>query len=72
MNDKPIRIVINPAGHNHSKQMGLLASFCDADVRYEDLGNGENYFLERDGKTIILKVRWNKLDGGFLHVDTPQ
>jgi len=61
--------VIGAASYYHSKQMEELRAFCGADsIRYEDLGNMENYFLEKGNKTLQIKACYNKVDGGFLSI----
>jgi hypothetical protein len=53
----------------HRAQMELLGDILGLDrVRYEDLHNGENYRLERNGRIVTLRVRGNRDQGGFLCV----
>lgn len=61
--------IIDAATEHHRRQMETLAEFLELDeVRYEDLGNGENYHLTKSGKTLTLHVRGNRFDGGFLSI----
>jgi len=61
--------ITNAATERHHRQMETLAEFLELDeIRYEDLGNGEDYHLTRGGKTLPLHVRGNRFDGGFLSV----
>ena len=66
-------VIEHPGSPRHEEQLRTLADFCGLDrVAYEDLGNGENYTLEKDGKQIVLRVSGNRCDGGFLCVDFGQ
>jgi hypothetical protein len=60
--------VRNAASPSHEKQMRQLGEFFGLKaITYEDLGNGENYVLTReDGQELILRVRGNRDQGGFL------
>ena len=61
--------IIGAGSEAHYKQLETLREFCGADsIRYEDLGNMENHFLEKNGKTLLIKACYNKVDGGFLSV----
>ena len=62
--------VIGAASVAHRAQMRLLAEFAGADsIAYADLGNGEGYTLVKGGRSLVIKARGNKVDGGFLAVD---
>lgn len=63
-------MIVTGAGSSaHALQMERLAEFCGADeIRYKDLGNGEDYLLLKNGRSLELHVRGNKVDGGFLCV----
>jgi len=66
-------IIENPGSPRHEEQLRTLAEFCALDrVAYKDLGNGEEYVLEKDGEQITLCVHGNKFDGGFMCVDFGQ
>lgn len=44
-----------------------FGEFIGADsIEYVDLGNGENYIIEKDGQVMEIHARGNKVDGGFL------
>ena len=61
--------IIGAANPRHEAQLQKLLEFCGADsIRYEDLGKGENYVLEKNGKVLVLRIRGNHFDGGFLTV----
>lgn len=63
--------VINAASARHAEQMRALGEFLGlAAVAYEDRGRGEDYTLVRkDGERLILNIRGNRDQGGFLSVD---
>jgi len=59
--------IINAFSYNHKQMMKRIADVTEADsIRYEDLGNGENYTITKNGKSVVLMIRGNKIDGGFL------
>jgi|GEM_PF-6460042 hypothetical protein len=59
--------IINAASDNHKAMMERIAEVTEVDsITYEDLGNGENYILVKNGKKVILMARGNRVDGGFL------
>jgi len=61
--------IVNAAIPLHALQMERLAEFCGAtEIRYKDLGNGEGYLLIKDGRSLELLVRGNRVDGAFLCV----
>jgi len=63
--------IINASSDNHRAQMQTLGDFIGADeIIYTDLGNGEDYRITKNGATLMLKVRGNNKDGGFLCVDS--
>jgi hypothetical protein len=62
--------IINPAGDSHKKIMERIAEVTEVDsIIYEDLGEGENYILVKNGKRVVLKIRSNHVDGGYLSVE---
>jgi hypothetical protein len=62
--------IINPAGDSHKKMMKRIAEVTEVDsIIYEDLGEGENYILVKNGKRVVLKIRSNHVDGGYLSVE---
>lgn len=65
-----LRVVGAPTTR-HRLQMKRLGEFLGlAEIRYRDLGNGEDYVLitERH-KRLILKIRAHRDQGGFLVID---
>jgi len=59
--------IVNAASDNHWKMMQRIVDVTGVDsITYEDLGEGENYTLTKDGKTVVLMIRGNSVDGGFL------
>lgn len=62
--------VIGAATPAHAKQMERLRAFAGADtITYEDLDKKENYTLKKGGEVLIIKARYNIVDGGFLVID---
>lgn len=63
--------ITNAASEKHRQQMQELGQFMGAEeVIYNDQGNGEEYELLKNGARLILKIRGNSKDGGFLAVET--
>jgi hypothetical protein len=66
-------VIVSPGSPRHEEQMQALGEFCGLDkITYQDLGDGENYILEKDGKEIAIAVRGNRVDGGFMCVNFGQ
>lgn len=62
--------IVGAASDHHREQMAAIAAFSWADaVEYADLGNGEDYTLTKGRERIVLRVRGNRADGGFLSVE---
>ncbi len=62
--------IVGAASDNHRIMMSTLCEFCGAEsIKYKDLGNGEDYTLEKDGNKILIKARGGKFDGGFLVIE---
>lgn len=67
------RHIIGATSQRHGKMLEALAAFAGLDrIEYRDRGNGEDYILSKGGKTIILKARHTKDQGGFMTVDYGQ
>ena len=61
--------IINPGSDKHREQLTKLAKFLGLDsIKYEDLGNGERYFLVKGERSLRIAVSGNACDGGFLTV----
>jgi hypothetical protein len=62
--------IINAVTDNHRQEMRKLAEFAELDsITYRDHGNGESYLLKKAGKTLVLKVSSNRVDGGWLNIE---
>jgi hypothetical protein len=61
--------VIGAKSDRHHQQMSVLADITGCDVTYKDLGNGEDYVLWKDGRSVTLQIRGNRVDGGFMSIE---
>ena len=62
-----VKFITKYTNDDHRDSLQKLADFLDIDLEYEDLGNGENYFLIKNGKKMHMEVRGNKVDGGYMN-----
>lgn len=64
-----VKFISNFTNQGHHNSLEMLVEFLGNDgIEYQDLGNGENYYLVKDGKKIRLDVRGNRFDGGYMNV----
>lgn len=65
-------VVKNAAVPKHQEQMQRLADFLEIDeIEYQDNPKGvlgEDYILKKDGKSVTLKIRATRDQGGFLSI----
>ncbi len=66
-------VIIGATSETHKRQLKELAKFAGAEtIEYRNLDAGENYILTKEGKTIVLRARSNRFNGGFMCIDYDQ